>query len=184
MKMIFLHGRAAVGKLTVAKALSAQTGFALFHNHLIVDSLLAVFPFGSDAFVRLRHEFWLKTFAEAARQGRSLIFTFAPERSVPESFVPETVRTIVENGGMVHFVSLACSPEEQARRIENPDRKQFKKLASRETLRQIDTEAKGFGVIPPSDLALDTTNMPPAEAAQRIVERFGLEGQRDPLSAR
>jgi hypothetical protein len=176
MDMIFLHGRAAVGKLTVAKVLAAQIGFALFHNHLIVDAVLAVFPFGSEPFVRLRHEFWLKTFAEAAREKRSLIFTFAPERSVPGSFVPETIQTIERHGGRMCFVGLVCTPEEQSRRIENPDRKQFQKLASREALRQIDAEGKGFGVIPPSDLTLDTTNARPEETARRIIEHFDLDG--------
>jgi hypothetical protein len=45
--------------------------------------VLAVFPFGSPEFVRLREEFWLRTFAVAIGSGTSLVFTFAPEPSVP-----------------------------------------------------------------------------------------------------
>jgi chloramphenicol 3-O-phosphotransferase len=174
MKLVFLHGRAATGKLTVAKALSAKTGLPVFHNHLIVDALLAVFPFGSEPFARLRQEFWLRTFDEAAKADCSLIFTFAPERSVPEDFVPQTVKTVERQGGMVHFVELECTPQEQERRIENADRKIFRKLASAETLRQINLENGGFGVIPPSDLTIDTTATPPDQSAARIVEQFGL----------
>jgi chloramphenicol 3-O-phosphotransferase len=174
MKLIFLHGRAAVGKLTVAKALSAKTGFAVFHNHLIVDALLAVFPFGSEPFARLRQEFWIRTFEEAAKADRSLIFTFAPERSVPDDFVPETIKTVTRHGGAMHFVGLSCTPQEQERRIENEDRKLFRKLASLETLHRINLENKGFGAIPPSDLTIDTTNAAPEESADRIVARFGL----------
>lgn len=43
MELIFIHGPAAVGKLTVARELSRQSGVAVFHNHLVVDALLAVF---------------------------------------------------------------------------------------------------------------------------------------------
>lgn len=76
--VVFLHGKAACGKLTVGRALAARTGYPLFHNHLIVDAVSAVFPFGSEAFVALRQRFWLDMFSEAARLGRPLIFTFAP----------------------------------------------------------------------------------------------------------
>lgn len=41
---MFIHGPAAAGKLTTARALSALTGLPVFHNHLVVDTLLTVFP--------------------------------------------------------------------------------------------------------------------------------------------
>ena len=174
MKLVFIHGRAAVGKLTVAKLVAAKTGYGLFHNHLIVDAVMGAFPFGSEPFVRLRHEFWLRTFEEAAREGRSLVFTFAPEPSVPESFVDETIERVTRHGGTVHFVGLTCSAEEQDRRIENADRKQFRKLASREVLNRINAENRSPGRIPPIDLAIDTTGSPPEATAEQIVARFGL----------
>lgn len=79
MRLLFLYGPIASGKLTVAQLVAERTGLALFHNHLVVDAVAAVFPFGSDAFVRLREQFWLDTFAAAAAEERSLVFTFAPE---------------------------------------------------------------------------------------------------------
>jgi hypothetical protein len=51
MNLIFLHGPAAVGKLTVARELAHLTGFGLFHNHLTVDALTAVFDFGTEPFI-------------------------------------------------------------------------------------------------------------------------------------
>ena len=175
MKLVFLHGRAAVGKLTIAKLVAEKTGYGLFHNHLIVDAVLGAFAFGSEPFIRLRHEFWLRTFEEAARADRSLVFTFAPEPSVPDSFVDETIARVTRHGGTVHFVGLECSAEEQERRIENPDRKQFRKLASRATLNQINASDRGRGRVPPCDLTIDTTNTSPEAAAESIIDRFGLE---------
>ena len=53
-----LHLRpVASGNLTIAREIAEQTGFALFHNHLVVDSVDAVFPFGSELFARLRKLF-------------------------------------------------------------------------------------------------------------------------------
>jgi len=54
MKLIFIWGGAASGKLTVAQKLSELTGIALFHNHLVVDALLGKCELGAPEFVRLR----------------------------------------------------------------------------------------------------------------------------------
>ena len=86
MQLIFIYGPVASGKLTVGRELAARTNVALFHNHLVVDAVGAVFPFGTQTFSRLREQFWMTVFDEAAKQGRSLIFTFAPEPTLRETF--------------------------------------------------------------------------------------------------
>lgn len=91
MELVFLHGAAASGKLSTARALERLLGYPVFHNHLVVDTLTTVFPFGSEPFVRLREEFWLQVFSAAAHTGRSLTFTFAPEATVRPGF-PAQVR--------------------------------------------------------------------------------------------
>ena len=53
MKLLFLHGAPAVGKLTVARDLAALTGLRLFHNHLTVDLVSSLFAFGSEPFILL-----------------------------------------------------------------------------------------------------------------------------------
>ena len=117
MRLVFLYGPAAAGKLTIGRALADLTGFALFHNHLVVDALCAVFPFGSDPFRRLREQWWLGALDEAAQAGRSLIFTFAPEPTVTPTF-PARVKALVEAaGGQVVFVRLDVPVDEQERRI-------------------------------------------------------------------
>ena len=69
---------------------------------------------------------WLTMLREAAEAGRSTIFTFAPEASVPADFPDRAKRQIESAGGQVHFVRLVLSPEEQERRISNADRGEFK----------------------------------------------------------
>jgi hypothetical protein len=87
MDLVFLHGGAASGKLTTARALEELLGYPVFHNHLVVDMLLPFFPFGSEPFVRLREQLWLAVFSEAAIADRSITFTFAPEHTVPKAFL-------------------------------------------------------------------------------------------------
>ena len=180
MKLIFLYGPPACGKLTVAKSLAALTNYPLFHNHLALDAVTSVFPFGSEPFVRLRSLYWLAMFEEAARQDRSLIFTFAPERTVPDSFIEETKAAVEDHGGEVCFVALQVSPEGQMQRVESPDRKASKKIHSREVLRKF--IAGGGADYPPiaADLTIDTEALAPDAAAQAIMQALALEALAQP----
>jgi broad-specificity NMP kinase len=56
VKVIFIHGPPAAGKLTIASLLSEMTGLPLFHNHLTVDLVKSLFEFGSPGFIKLREE--------------------------------------------------------------------------------------------------------------------------------
>jgi hypothetical protein len=106
MDFVFLHGRVASGKLTTARALEELLGSPVFHNHVVVDLLTPFFPFGSEAFIALREQFWMAVFSQAARVDRSITFTFTPEHTVPEGF-PRRVTDIVKaGGGRVCFVHL------------------------------------------------------------------------------
>jgi hypothetical protein len=170
MKLVFLHGPPAVGKLTIARELAALTGFRLFHNHLTVDLVSSLFPFGSEPFILLREQVWLAAFGEAARNNVSLIFTFNPERTVRERFVQETIDVVEAAGGQVVFVELTCAEGELERRIEDASRKEFGKLTSVKQYRALqDAGAFQFPKLP-NGISLDTTNLQPAESARLISD--------------
>ncbi|HKB66083.1 MAG TPA: AAA family ATPase [Pyrinomonadaceae bacterium] len=172
MKLVFLYGAPAVGKLTVARELAALTGFRLFHNHLTVDLVSSLFPFGSEPFVRLREQIWLAAFAEAARNNLSLIFTFNPERTVRESFVEDAIEAVATENGRVIFVELTCAEEELERRLEDSSRKEFGKLGSIEQYRSL--KASGAFEFPslPSGISVDTTDRSAAASAQLIAKHL------------
>lgn len=54
MKLIFIYGSPAVGKLTVAKELSKKIGYPIFHNHLTVDLAKVLFDFEDKRFSSYR----------------------------------------------------------------------------------------------------------------------------------
>lgn len=175
MKLIFLYGPAAAGKLTIGKALHQLTGFRLFHNHLVVDTLLSVFQFGTPSFVRLREQTWLSVFEAAAKDDISLIFTFAPENTVKPEFIGSAIATVQEACGEICFVELTCPIQVLEKRMENPSRAQFLKLRSVETFRQLRRMGADHFPPIPSDLSIDTSEVEPAEAARKICERFQLQ---------
>lgn len=173
MDLVFLHGAAASGKLTTARALERRLGYPVFHNHLTVNLLTTVFPFGSEPFVRLREQIWLSVITDAARTGRSVIFTFAPESTVPTGF-PDRLRAGVENnGGRLCSVRLEVSERTQEARITNASRVEAGKLADLDLLRagRIDQSPVEQ---PSADLIIDTDKSDPEHSADTIIATFGL----------
>lgn len=176
MDLVFIHGRPAAGKLTVANAPGRATGYPVFHNHLVLDVLTTVFPFGSEAFIKLRERMWLDVFTEASRADTSLIFTFAPESTVPAGFPLRVQRAVGAAGGAVHFVRLKVSVGEQERRIALPSRRNLGKLSDLETLHRL-RRTPIAGEQPPTDLVIDTEEQSPEAAAATIIAKFRLPPQ-------
>lgn len=173
MRLLFLHGAPAVGKLTVARELATLTGLRLFHNHLAVDLVSSLFAFGSEPFILLREQIWLAAFAEAARQQVSLIFTFNPERTVRDRFIQDAIEAVESAGGKIIFIELTCAEAELERRIEDASRKKFGKLASVEQYRSLkEAGAFQFSALP-HGISLDSTSQSPEETARLIREYVG-----------
>ena len=171
MQLVFIHGPPACGKLTVARQLAEMSGIRLFHNHLTVDLVAALFDFGSEPFVRLRESIWLDTFAEAAEQGQSLVFTFHPEASVRKGFPQRAVSAVRSKGGEVIFIELTCPEAEIERRIQSESRLEYGKLRSLSAYRKLrDSGAFSYPALPEPALRLDTGSLAPFEAAERIAD--------------
>jgi hypothetical protein len=109
MHFLMLFGPPAVGKMTVGRELSRTTGYRLLHNHMTVEPVLDIFPFGSPPFMRLVGEFRRRIIEEAIRSELpGLVFTMvwglelADDRDLVASYVD-----LVEGaGGRVSFVEL------------------------------------------------------------------------------
>jgi len=176
VKLIFLWGLPGTGKLTVARELGALTGWSVFHNHLTVDLLLAVFPFGSKEFVDLREQVWLSVIeAAAASNIAGLIFTFNPENSVRQSFIDAVQSVIVQNRGSLEFVEMFCDDAILETRLDAPKRREMRKLLSVELFRQLRSEGVFDSPrMPAPQLRVDTTHQSPRESAAQIIDSLGL----------
>jgi len=173
MQLVFVYGPPAAGKYTVSKLVAARTGLALFHNHLIVDAVHAVFPFGSPSFVRLREQFWMDVLGAACAEDRSLIFTFQPEGTVSPDFAQSVIDLVRSKGGDVLLVYLKLSSEGQSSRIANDDRARFGKLRDKNLLQALQAEfAACEAAMPEPDLVIDTGAVSAEAAASQIVARL------------
>jgi hypothetical protein len=177
MKLLFLHGAPAVGKLTVAKALLRIVPGRLMDNHAAIDLALTVFAFGAPGFWELVHHVRLSALDAAAEHGVPLLvttFCYAePEDRAQFGQIEEIVQ---RHGGKLLPVFLHCSREEALRRVGHPDRVARRKISSGEHLiRELDRY--DLTAVPrPDCLRLDTSIHPADATAQRIVSHFGLDG--------
>ena len=173
MQLVFIHGPPAAGKYTVARRLCELTGLPLFHNHLVVDAVHSVFPFGSPSFVRLREQFWMDVFDAAIAEGRSLVFTFQPEATVAPDFAARVLSRVAAGGGQSLLVHLKLSADGQLARIANEDRAAFGKLRDPALLSKLQAEfAACEAAMPVADMVIDTERVSAEDAAQRIAARL------------
>jgi hypothetical protein len=176
MRLLFLHGSPATGKLTVAKALLQTVAGRLFDNHAAIDLARTVFEFGAPGFWELVHSVRYATLEAAAEHGVALVVTTFCYVEPDDRAQFEKFEEIMQrHGGELLPAFLHCSREEAARRIGNPDRVERRKLTSEASLiKELDTY-KFVAVPRPGCLMLDTEARPAAATAQEIIRHFGLD---------
>ncbi len=175
MNLVFIHGRPATGKLTVARKLVTLTGYELYHNHIAVDEALQLHAFGTPGFIQLRDLLWRQYFMRAAqKRPPGVIFTFSPENSVPQEFIDWIFCEWAQTTPLFS-IELHASEAALEHRLTASTRRYFKKLTDLSLYRQL--RARGFfnsPVIPHTDLRLNTERVSADEAARQIVAHFGL----------
>ena len=137
MKVLFLYGAPAVGKLTVANEIAWQTDFKVFHGHLSIDCIEPIFEFGSKPFHKLVELIRNETLAEAARQNVNVIFTYCYAKDLDDDYVKRTVEIVESNGGQVCFVLLTCEKSELEKRILDKSRQKFGKANNLNILHEL-----------------------------------------------
>lgn len=183
--LVVIVGPPAVGKMTVGLELEALTGIPLFHNHLAIEAVLPVFPYGSEPFNRLVRSFRRSIFEEVAQSDLpGLIFTYvwAFDQPGDRRFIDETTTLFAEHGLRTAFVELYAVLETRLARNETPGRLMAKPSkrdveASRERLLANESRyvLNSDGDFPfPDHLKLDNTDLSPHEAALRVASHFQL----------
>lgn len=74
MKLLFLIGNTAVGKMTVGQALCKITNFKLFHNHMTIEPVVELFGYPQQPTVNRLRDVIFEEFAKSEQYG--LIFTY------------------------------------------------------------------------------------------------------------
>ncbi len=175
VRLVFIYGPPAVGKLSVARELSKQTGFKLYHNHVSIDFVKSIFQFGTPTFWRLVDKYRREMLEEASRQGVDTIFTFVYSKGADDKFVKDIIRRVESHNGKVVFVRLHCRREELIRRVRVRGRRKQGKLATKTGLIGLFKQHELQSEIPfAKSLTVDKTNNPPRKSAGMIARHYKL----------
>jgi tRNA uridine 5-carbamoylmethylation protein Kti12 len=179
MKLVFIYGPPASGKLTVAKELAKLTGFRIFHNHVSIQFVESLFEFGTRPFWRLTNKYRTEMIEEAAREGVDTIFTFVYGKTTDDPFVRRVVRKVNAHGGKVCFVRLHCDRDELERRVGNKARRSLGKIATKKVLSDIFKRFELDWEVPfQPNLTIDTTRQSPKRAANTIARYYHLRASK------
>lgn len=170
MNVVVLYGPPAVGKLTVARALSKLTGYRLLHNHLLLDLSLSLFEKGTPLGVQLSHDLRhivVERAIEFGLPGMILTWVYAPERA---AYAEWFYRFVEERGGQVYFVRLYCDEATLEQRVGRAERREFNKLTRVEDLRvKLEALVDPFAEVSTRrGLVISTQTLSPSEAASAI----------------
>lgn len=177
MKLIFLHGPPASGKLTIAKEIESQIGYGIFHNHLTIDVARPFFEFGTEDFWSLVRELHLTCFRTAAKFGtKNVIYTSCYSHPDDLGFFEQIERIFNQSGGEVIPVYLKCEIEELERRVSDLSRVELGKIRTVESLHK--NLGKWNCIAVPRDrcVTIITDNKSPAECAREAIDLLGLRG--------
>jgi AAA domain len=175
MKLVFIYGPPASGKLTVARELAKLTGFRVFHNHVSIEFVQSLFEFGTKPFLRLTDKYRTEMIEEAAKEGVNTIFTFVYGKPEDDPFVRKIIRKVNGHGGEVCFVRLHCDRDELERRVDNKARSSLGKITTKKLLNYVFKKFDLDSAVPfqPS-LMIDTGTRSPRKAARTIAQHYSL----------
>lgn len=175
MKLLFIYGPPAAGKLTVAQHIADRTNFRLFHNHLTIELAKEVFEdrkVRSEVVLKLR----LDIIAAAAKADINLIFTMVYAKSEDDDYVNQIVAAVENNGGEVCFVQLIPDAAEVEKRVVHSSRQSFSKIKDPTVLREIMADNDLYGAVPyANNLVINNTTVTASVVAKQIIDHFGLE---------
>lgn len=183
MKLVFLIGNGAVGKMTVGQELMKLTGLRLFHNHMTIEPVIEVFGYYNGTVVSKMRQIIFEEFAKSDNYGMIFTYMWAFDQQSDWDSVERVTNIFKEQGAEVYYVELVASQEVRLKRNETENRLKNKASkrdleASRERILRQDEKYRlesYDGEVPYENyMKIDNTNLSPEEAARMIQERFSL----------
>jgi hypothetical protein len=175
MKLIFLHGAPATGKLTIAKALLRVIPGRLFDNHAALDLAETVFDFGAPGFWELVQTVRCAVLDAAAVQGVPLVVaTYCYAEPEDRSAFAQFEEILRRHTGELLPVFLHCARDEMLSRVSAPERAARRKISTAKGLESFLAQYDLVPVPRADCLTLDSAAKSADETAQDIVCHFGL----------
>ena len=186
-KLILITGAQAVGKMTVGEALKDKIGCAMTINHDSLDLAAKVYGWGTPAHKQLSESIRRATFEASINNDVDLIFTYVWAFSEQADWAYVEMLNQLYSG-QLYIVELVTDLDTRLQRNNTEHRKSMKPtkrdveksnqdlLSSNQKYRLVSNEGE---VTYPNYVKIDNTNLTPNEAANVIINAFGLNLKED-----
>lgn len=183
MKLVFIIGDAAVGKMTVGQELMKITGLRLFHNHMTIEPVIEIFGRCDRKTITEMRDLIFSNFAASENYG--MIFTLMMDFDMPSEWeYLEHIKEIFEPYGTEFFYVELIAPQE-IRLKRNISENRLKHKASKRDIeisnqRLINDDLNHRCVSREGEitfenyLRIDNSDMEPDVAARLIKQTFTL----------
>lgn len=183
LKLVFLIGDVAVGKMTVGQELMKLTGLRLFHNHMAIEPVIEIFGYYEGKTITRLREAIFEEFAKSDNKGMIFTFVWAFDQQSDWDYVQHVTDIFEAQGAEVYYVELVAPQEVRLQR--NVTENRLKNKASKRDLEfsrtnLLHTDAKYRLVSNPGEvpyenyIKIDNSNLEPDAVAKMIQERFSL----------
>ena len=183
MKLLFLIGDAAVGKMTVGQELMKITELRLFHNHMTIEPVIEIFGRYDGKTISEIRDVIFKNYAASANYG--MIFTLMMDFNLPSEweYLEHVKGNFEPYGTDFYYVELIAPQEIRLKR--NVSENRLKNKASK---RDIETSNRRLihddkkhrcvsyegEIVFDNYLRIDNSDKKPDEVAKMIKETFHL----------
>ena len=182
MKLVFIIGSGAVGKMTVGQELMKITELRLFHNHMTIEPVMEVFGYYDGRTILEVREAIFRNFAASSNYG--MIFTYMWAFDMPEdrAYV-EHVKDIFRPYGTEFYCVELVAPQAvrlarnaTENRIRNKPSKADIRLSNQRLLTEDQYRlVSREGEVPFEHyLRIDNSDLSARDAALLIKRTFGL----------
>lgn len=183
MKLLFMIGNAAVGKMTVGQELAKITGLRLFHNHMTIEPVIQIFGQYNGAAINRLRQVVFEEFAKTDNYGMIFTYMWAFDQQSDWDYVEYVKNIFMPYDTEFYYVELVASREVRLKRNATDNRllnKASKRNVPVSNQRLINDDKKYRlesmdGEIPFENyMKIDNTNLAPDVVAQMIKNQFDL----------
>lgn len=177
----------AVGKMTVAKALSKKTGYKFFHNHQSIEFGLQYFPYGTEPFRKIDNgirRLVFETISEYEETGFIFTFVWAFNLDDEQKYVKNINAYFEDNNWEIYFIELQARLEIRKERNIHPDRLDEKpsKRDIERSQQELDESMDKYKLNSDGDfpleyphLVINNEELDPEEVADQIIDFCEIE---------
>ena len=183
MKLLFLFGNAAVGKMTVGQKLMKITDLRLFHNHMTIEPVIEIFGTYNGEVIKELREVIFREFAKSNCYGMIFTFMWAFNQKADWDYI-EHIKKIFEPYNTEFYYAELIAPLKvrlQRNRTENrlankPSKRDLvfsdKRLIYDDSNYRLESKE---GEIPYTNyIKIDNSDLSPEIVAKMIKEQFNL----------